>query len=68
MTLITDVFPKLLVPKNVVKKISTKSPLSGTKHCWNLNHTIFTIFIDTVKTIELEKISLSDMQILNNAY
>ena len=55
MTLITDVFPKLRTPKNIVNQISKKSPfiepfdkqhVSGTENCWNLNQITFTIFID----------------------
>ena len=50
-----DVFPKLQTPKNVLKKISKKSSFrgpfdkqhaKGTKHCWNLNGSTFTIYID----------------------
>ena len=52
---IADVFPILRTPKKVVNQISKKTPLIGlfgkqhvrrTEHCWNLNNTTFTIFID----------------------
>ena len=55
ISLIVDVFPKLRTPKNFFSQISKKFPLRGpfdkqhvrgTKHCWNLNHTTFAIFID----------------------
>ena len=33
--------------ENVVNQISKKSQnVKGNKHCWNLNHPTFTIFID----------------------
>ena len=55
MTIMADVFPELHTPKDVVKKMFKKSRfrgpsrgnmIRGTNHCWNLNHTTFTIFID----------------------
>ena len=58
MLLIAVVLSKLRTPKNVVKQISKKSPFIGSfgkqhvresKHCWNLNRTTFTIFIDHCK-------------------
>ena len=45
---------------------STNKRLKRTKHSLNLNGTTFTIFIDHLKAIELEIISLSDMQSLKN--
>ena len=55
MTLIADVFLNLRTPKNVVRYMSKKSlsddpstsnMVNGPKHCWNLNDSTFTIFID----------------------
>ena len=55
MTLIADVFAKLRTPEYVLKQMSKNSCFrrpfdnqhgKGTKHCWNLNRTTFTIFID----------------------
>ena len=55
MTVIANVFPKLYIVKNVVKKMSksrisedpsTSNMVNGIKQCWNLNDTSFTIFID----------------------
>ena len=55
MILMADVFPKLRTRKRWLNK-SLKSPVSedsstsnmvrGTKNCWNLNHTTFTIIVD----------------------
>ena len=54
MSLITDGFPNLRDPKIMVKEISekftfrgpfNKQHAKGTKHCWNLNHTTFSIFL-----------------------
>ena len=55
MTLRADVFLNLRTPKNMLDK-SLKSPFSedpltndmvnGPKHCWNLNDSTFTVFID----------------------
>ena len=55
MNLIADVFLNLRTPKEVLIKC-LKSPLSedpsiyntvnGSKHCWNMNDSTFTMFID----------------------
>ena len=47
---------------------STSNMVNTTKHCWNLSDTIFSIFIDQCEAIELEKISLSDMQSLKTVF
>ena len=55
LTLIADMFPKLRTPKmwldNCLKRPVSESPstskmLNCPKHCWNLNDSVFTIFID----------------------
>ena len=52
MTLIADVFLNLGTPKSVVRKSplsedpSTSNMANGPKHCWKLNGSTFTIFID----------------------
>ena len=55
MTPIADVFRKLPIPKNVVRKMCKKSRFVGSfvkqhgkwiKQCWTLNDTPFTIYID----------------------
>ena len=76
MTLIADVFPKLQTPKNAAEKISKKSSFRGhfdKQHAkgdqtlleseW---HNLLPYLLLTVKAIELEKISLSNMQSLKN--
>ena len=35
---------------------------NGTKHCWNLNGAPLPYLLITVKVIELEKVSFSDIQ------
>ena len=71
MTLITDVFPKLRTPKSVLKQISKgylsdepcESNMEGGP---NTNEILTTpplpYLLITVKTIELEKMSLNYMQ------
>ena len=56
MSLLDDLFLNLRTLKDMVKKISLKSPVSegpssinmvnGPKHFWNLNDSTFAIFID----------------------
>ena len=46
MTLTADVFPQLHTYIPVSEDPSTSNMVRGTKHCWNLNDTPFTIFID----------------------
>ena len=55
LTLIADVFPKLTAPKtwldNCLKSHDLGEPSTGNmgnglKQCWNLNDSIFTIFIN----------------------
>ena len=76
MTLIAFVFWKLLTPKTWLDKC-LKSPVSEDpstsnmadvpKHCWNLHHTIFIIFIGHSQVHWVGKISLIDMHILGTA-
>ena len=40
---------------------STGNMVNRPKHCWNMNNTTFTMFIDQCKAIELGKASLSDI-------
>ena len=47
---------------------SSDNMVNGIKHCFNLNGSIFGIFIITLKIIEFEKVSLSDMQNLKTVY
>ena len=55
MTVISDVFPTLRTPKNMIRWMSEKSRFrrpfdkqdgKGTKHYWNLNNSTFSISID----------------------
>ena len=71
MTLITDVFPKLRTPKNIVNQISKKSPfiepfdkqhVSGTKTVEIWTRSPLPYLLITVEAMVLEKISLTDMQ------
>ena len=43
---IADVFPQLRTYIPVSEDPSTSNMVRGTKHCWNLNGTTFTVFID----------------------
>ena len=47
---------------------STSSMVNETKHCWNLNDTTFSNLLINVKAVELEKISLSDMQSFKSVF
>ena len=42
--------------------------VNGPKHWLNINVSSFTKFIDHFKVIELEKVTLSEMQILNTFF
>ena len=77
MTLIADVFPKLRISKNMVTSVSKKSRSKGSfgkQHgkrpqiCWHLIESTFTIFINTVNAIDLQKVSVSDMENLKAVY
>ena len=75
MTLIADVFPKLWTPKSVVKQISKKYRFRGRfdkQHAKGdqtlLKSEPLPYLLLHVKAIELEKISLSEMQSLKNVY
>ena len=55
LTLITEVFPKLLTPKNMIRSMPKKSPfrlpsknkmVKAPKHCPNLKDSPFTILFD----------------------
>ena len=50
--------------KSPVSEDHLKSNMvNGLKHCWNLTNSTFTIFTDhTMKAIQFEKVTLSDMQ------
>ena len=71
MTLIADVFPKLLTRKTWLSKC-LKSPVSENPATNNMvrrpkqSLKTLTYLLITVKAIELEKISLSYMQSLKN--
>ena len=76
MNLIAFVFPKLRTPKKWLDKWlkppvsedpSTSKRVNVSKHCWNLNHSTFAIFIDHSKEIELEKVFLFDIKNLGTA-
>ena len=76
MTLTDFVFPNYRTLKKRLDKC-LKSPVSEhrsasnmvnvAKHCWNLYHRPFIIFIDHCQEIELKKVSLIDMQNLGTA-
>ena len=65
MTSVAYVFPKLPTPKDVIRKIPLKKHVSddpltnnvvnGPKHCFNLNDSTFTMFIDECETNSLGK-------------
>ena len=46
----------------------TGNMLNGWKHCFNLNDSALTIFLITVIVIELENVSLRDMQNFKTIY
>ena len=65
MTLLANVFPKLRIPKSVVRKKSKKRRFTGP---FNKQHgkRAQTDLMISVKQIEFEKVSLSDMQYLKS--
>ena len=48
--------------KGKAEDSSKSNMVDGPKHCWNLNHTTFSIFIDHCEGNPVEKVSLSNMQ------
>ena len=54
--------------KPVWDEPSTGNMVNGPKHWLNINVSSFTKFIDHFKVIELEKVTLSEMQILNTFF
>ena len=77
MSLIVQLFPNLRTRKTWLKKclksVVSEDPLTSnmvreTKHCGNLNTPSFPYLLITVKPVELEKASLSDMQNLRTVF
>ena len=76
MSLIDFVFSKLRTPKTysdkclkrpVSENASKSSMVNVPKHCSNMHHITFTIFIDTAKSIQCEKVSITDTANLGTA-
>ena len=77
MTLIDFVFSKLGTPKKysgkclkrpVSENASKSNIVNVPKHSSNLHHITFTIFIDTAKSIQCEKVSIIDTPNLGTVY
>ena len=64
MTLIADVFAKLLTSKNRVRKVSKNSRFRGPFHKQHGKR----VLLITEKAIELEKVSLRDIQNLKTVF
>ena len=71
MTVIADVFPQFMAPKNMVrsmfKKLRFRGPFGSqhgiwSKHCSNMKESTFKYLLITVNLIAMEKFSFSDIQ------
>ena len=54
--------------KRWLDKSLKSNMVKGPKHCSNVNHSTFGYLLMNVKAIELEKVSLSDRQILRTIF